>query len=187
MFKESTLENASMRLCALSCLFVLIGSQALFAQQGGTGYLKAKVNPGRAGVLVDGKYLGPAANLGFARKYALPAGEHEVTLTEPRYQDYSTKVTIEAGKTTVIHQSLQALPPAKGPFGKLRTIGPDKFAAVFVNGKYMGHVDEFSNPGQRLLLPPGEYTVKIASAGGSQPYEEKITLEANKTTVVQVK
>jgi hypothetical protein len=177
----------SARLCALFCFLLLIGSQILFAQQGETGYLKAKVNPGRAGVLVDGKYLGPAANLGFARKYVLPVGEHEVTLTEPRYQDHSTKVTIKAGKTTVIRQSLQALPPAKGPFGMLRTIGPDRFAAVFVNGKYMGHVDEFSNSGQRLLLPPGDYTVKIASAGSGQPYEEKIGLEADKTTVVEVK
>ena len=187
MFKRSTLGNVSARLCALFCFLLLIGSQTLFAQQGETGYLKTKVSPGRAGVLADGKYLGPAANQGFARKYVLPSGEHEVTLTEPRYQDYSGKVTIEAGKTTVIRQSLQALPPAKGPFGKLRTIGPDHFAAVFVNGKYMGHVDEFSNSGQRLLMAPGDYTVKIVPSGVGQPYEEKIRLEAEKTTVVQVK
>lgn len=187
MFKRSTPGNVSVRLCALFGFLLLIGSQTLFAQQGETGYLKTKVSPGRAGVLVDGKYLGPAANFGFSRKYILPVGEHEVTLTEPRYQDYSTKVTIEAGKTTVIRQSLQALPPAEGPFGMLRTIGPDHFAAVFVNGKYMGHVDEFDNSQERLLLPPGDYTVKIVRSGSGQPHEENIRLEADKTTVVQVK
>ncbi len=165
MLNRTTFEIASARLGALFCFLLLIGSQTLFAQKGETGYLKAKVNPGRAGVMIDGKYIGPAANLGFARKYAVPAGEHGFTLTEPRYQDYSTKVTIEAGKTTVIHQSLQALPLAKCPFGMLRTVGPDGFAAVFVNGKFMGHVDEFSNSGQRLLLPPGDYAVKIAPTG----------------------
>jgi hypothetical protein len=53
--------------------------------------LKTKVNPGRAGVFVDGKYLGPAANFRMARKYTLAEGEHEVRPTEPRYEDLVTK------------------------------------------------------------------------------------------------
>ena len=67
------------------------------AQQSG-GFLKVKANTGRAGVFVDGKYLGPAANFRVARKYALAAGEHEVKLVEPRYEEFSTKVTITAGR-----------------------------------------------------------------------------------------
>ena len=70
------------------------------AQQ--TGTLRVKVNPGRTGVFVDGKYVGPAKNLGHTRRYKLAAGEHEVVLREPRYQDQSQKVTITAGKTTTI-------------------------------------------------------------------------------------
>jgi hypothetical protein len=89
------------------------------AQNGG-GFLETKVNPGRAGVFVDGKYLGPAANFRVARKYALAAGEHEVKLVEPRYEEFSTKVTITAGKTTVISETMKALPAAKPPFGRLR-------------------------------------------------------------------
>lgn len=38
---------------------------------------------------------------------------------------------------------MKALPPANPPFGVLRTNSSDKFGAVYVNGKYMGHVDEF--------------------------------------------
>ena len=45
------------------------------AQQ--TGTLRVKVNPGRTGVFVDGKYVGPAKNLGHTRRYKLAAGEHE--------------------------------------------------------------------------------------------------------------
>jgi hypothetical protein len=37
----------------------------------GVGYLRANIDPGRAGVFVDGRYLGPATNFGIARKYAL--------------------------------------------------------------------------------------------------------------------
>jgi hypothetical protein len=44
------------------------------------GYLKTKVDPGRAGVFIDGKYVGPAGNFGVGRKYAVATGEHEVKL-----------------------------------------------------------------------------------------------------------
>ena len=74
-------------------LHVVMGGVFMFcgtlpAQQ---GYLKAKVNPGRAGVFVDGKYLGPAANFKVARTYSVPAGEHEIRLLDPRYEDLVTK------------------------------------------------------------------------------------------------
>jgi hypothetical protein len=164
-------------------LAALATTPVLLAQQGSTGTLKTKVNPGRAGVFVDGKFLGPAGNFAKSRKYVLPAGEHEVKLVEPRYEEMTTKVTITAGKTTTLNQSLKALPTPKPPFGYLRTQNADKFAAVYINGKYMGHVDEFSNPGQKLALPPGEYDLKIVPSSGSGS-EQKIKLEAGKTVIV---
>jgi hypothetical protein len=58
---------------------------------------------------------------------------------------------------------MEALPVPKGPFGRLRitTGNNDKFSPVYINNKFMGHVDEFSNPEQGLLIPPGDYEVKI--------------------------
>jgi hypothetical protein len=58
----------------------------LAAQQGDTAFLKTNVNPGRAGVFVDGKYVGPAGNFRIGRKYALPAGQHQVKLVDPRFE-----------------------------------------------------------------------------------------------------
>lgn len=63
-----------------------------------TGHLKTEVTPGRAGVFVDGKYVGPAANFKVARMYEVAAGEHEIKLADPRYQEIVRKVTITAGK-----------------------------------------------------------------------------------------
>ena len=166
---------------------VLLEVSPLAAQQG-SGYLKAQVNTGRAGVFVDGKYLGPAANFGFTRKYAVAPGEHEVMLADPRYEQYTGKVTISAGKTTTISQDLKPIPLTKPPYGKLRTEGGnDKFAAVYVNDRYVGHVDEFSNPFQRLLLNPGDYKVKIVSPSNGKEQEENIKIEADKTTTVMIK
>ena len=166
-----------------AALLIAVTSIPVVGQQS-TGYLKTKINPGRAGVFIDGKYVGPAGNFGVGRKYTVAAGEHEVRLSEPRYEDVVAKVTIRPGKTTKLAETMKAVPLAKPPFGSLRTISPDKFAAVYVNGKFMGHVDEFSNSGQGLLLNPGEYQAKIVPVSGGAAIERKITIEANKTTIV---
>ena len=150
-----------------------------------TGQLKTEVDPGRAGVFVDGKYLGPAANFKVAQTYNLSPGEHEVRLVEPRYEEIVKKVTIVAGKKTVVKETMKARPLAKPPFGKLRTEYPDHFAAVYVNGQFMGHVDEFSNFAQSLLLNPGTYEVKIVPAGSGAPLTKTVTIEANKTVIVK--
>jgi hypothetical protein len=169
---------------AITVFCITFASAAAFGQ--GNGYIKAHIDPGRAGVFVDGKYLGPAANFKKARKYAVAAGDHEVKIVDPRYEEYTTKVTVAAGKTSVISEKLKALPPPKPPFGMIRTLSTDKFAAVYINDKFYGHADEFSNPSQRLLLPPGEYTIRVVPASGS-PHEEKIKVEADKTVVVDAR
>jgi len=164
-------------------LGVIVATAACWAAD--MGKLKTKVNPGRAGVFVDGKYVGPAANFGAARSYAVAPGEHEVRLAEPRYEELVTKVTVTAGKTTVLTQQLKALPLAKPPFGMLRVKNPDHFAAVYVNTWYMGHVDEFDNFAEGLEVPPGSYEVKIVPSTGGASVTKTITVEANKTVVVE--
>jgi hypothetical protein len=165
-------------------LVVAVIALPLLSQAQETGFLCVKANPGRAGVFVDGKYLGPAANFRIARTYSVAAGDHEVKLVDPRYEEVTTRVAIKTGKKTTISETLKALPLAKPPFGRLRTESADKFAAVYVNDKYMGHADEFSNAAQGLLLSPGDYTVKIVPASGA-PVTQTIKIEADKTVVVK--
>ena len=169
--------------CIVTILGVLVTQAA--AQQ--NGKVKFSVNPGRAGVFVDGKYLGPAANFRVGRTYPVPAGEHEIRLVEPRYEEVVKKVNVEPGKTVTVAEVMKALPTPKPPFGTLRTISTDKFAAVYVNGHFMGHTDEFSNSHQGLLLNPGDYDVKIVSPGSTSGYEEKVKIQANTIAVVRVK
>ena len=184
------MSNGDKRACIITLvagLFVLLTGVCASAQNSGNGYLKVHANPTHAGVFVDGKYVGPAANFGMARKYAVPAGEHEVILRDPRCQDFTTKVTITAGKTTTLSQTLQPATLASPPFGNLRVEGgASKFDAVYVNDKFMGHVDEFNNFAQGLLLNPGTYTLKVVSPDGKQELMQKITIEVNKTTHVRV-
>lgn len=161
---------------------LLLAALPLAAQQ--TGTLKVNASPSKAGVFVDGKYLGPAANFGIARTYTVAAGEHEIKLVDPRYEEMVTKVTVASGKKTVVAETLKALPVAKPPFGVLRTQAADKYAAVYINNKFYGHAGEFNNPMQGMLLPPGDYDVRIEPAGGA-PVSQKVKIEANKTVVVK--
>ena len=167
----------------LGLMALLAAAGALTAQQAGSGRLKTNVNPGRAGVFVDGKYLGPAGNFGMGRTYALPAGQHQVKLVDPRFEEFSTTVDLKAGQTTKLEQTLKPLPPPKGPLGGLRTPVPDKYAAVYINDKYYGHAGEFNNASQMLMLPVGEYTVRVEPPSGT-PITQKVKIEAGKTVLV---
>jgi PEGA domain len=142
-------------------------------------------NPGRAGVFIDGKYAGPAKSFGRARKYAVAPGHHEIKLLDPRYEDFTTAVDIEAGKTATISQDLKARELIKPPYGTLRIKGFDKFASVYVNDRFVGHADEFNNFAQGLLLNPGQYDVRVEPLAGGSPVSEHVTIEANKDTFVR--
>jgi hypothetical protein len=182
---ESTeLNPMKFTLLRIGVVALLSAGTSLVAQPGEQAYLKTNVDPGRAGLFVDGKYLGPVANFRVGRKYALPPGQHQVRLVDPRYEEFSTTVDLKAGKTTKLAEKLKPLPPAKGPFGSLRTPVPEKYAAVYVNDRFYGHAGEFNNPHQLLMLPAGEYTVRIEPASGS-PITKKITIEVGKTVLVQ--
>jgi hypothetical protein len=161
-----------------------------------TGYIKARGKPGDAGVFINGQYVGPAVRFTVPEKYPAPAGEVEVTFKDPRYEDYTTKVTVRLKKTTKIHYALKPVEPAKPPFGRLRLGGgePESFmsiaagdtGAVYINDKFFGYVDELNNPGGGLLLNPGTYDLHIASPLFGD-IRQKVTIEANKVTVIPLK
>lgn len=176
--------NYSKRI-AILCTAALAGACGTAFAQKGDAYLKTKVNPGRAGVFIDGKYVGPAANFKVARKYAASPGQHEIKFVDPRYEEATTTVTLQAGKTTVVSETLKPLAPAKPPFGRIRTESPDKYAAVYVNDKFYGHAGEFNNGVQGILVPPGEYTVRIEPLSGGNAVKKTVKVDADKTVVVR--
>jgi len=176
------------RLGALSTLLGMLILQSAGMAQKDVGYLKVDANPGRTGIFVDDKYLGPAANFRVDRKYSLSPGQHTLKLTEPRYKDHTTSINIEAGKTTKVKHAMEAVPLPEPPFGMLHLVkGPhSKFSAVFLNGQFMGHVGEYDNSLQGQLVKPAEYELKVISPEGQTIHEEKISVKANQTTSVHL-
>jgi hypothetical protein len=105
-------------------------------------------------------------------------------LADPRFEEVLKKITIEPGKKLKVSEQLKPIAPAKPPFGRIRTIHSDKFGAVYVNDRFFGHVDEFSNSSQGILINPGDYEVKIVPGQGA-PVVQKIKVEADKVSIVR--
>jgi hypothetical protein len=183
--------RSCIRRLVLPAVLGLLAVAGATAQE--TGYIKARGKPGDAGVFVNGQYVGPASRFTVPEKYPAPAGEVEVTFKDPRYEDYTTKVTVRPKKTTKLHYSLKPVEPAKPPFGRFRLGGgePESFVsvaagdtgAVYINDKFFGYVDELNNPGGGILLNPGTYDLHVVSPIFGE-IRQKITIEANKVTVV---
>jgi hypothetical protein len=157
------------------------------------GYIKARGNPGDAGLFINGKYIGPAARFTVPEKYHAPLGEVEVSIRDPRSEDFTSKVMVQPGKTVHLQYHLRRLEPAKPPFGTFRLSGgtPESgfslsggdIGAVYINDKYYGYVEELNNVGSGILLNPGTYDLHIESPLLGD-IRQKITIEANKTTMV---
>lgn len=175
----------------LCVLALLTSSLAVSAQE--MGYLKAVGGPSNAGIWVDGKYIGPASRFTVREKYQVPPGEHEVTIREPRYQEFTTKVTVTPKKTAKVRYKLDKLQVPQPPFGRLRMSGgmAASFISVaagdttpfYVNDRFMGYVDELNNAGGGLLLPPGTYRVRFDSPHYGS-FDREVKIEANKVTKI---
>lgn len=168
----------------------------MYAADDNNGAIKARGTPTGAGLFVNGKYLGPAGRFSVPEKYTVPAGEAEVALRDPRYEEYVTKVTIQPRKTTKIKYHLKKRTPPQGPFGRLRfgggeaasfiSVAAGDTSPVYVNDRFMGFMDELNNAGGGLLLPAGEYTVRCDSPIYGD-INQKVTITANKVTVIPLK
>ena len=181
------------RMINFSALAFAMAALALPAAAQDSGYIKAYGAPGDAGIWVNGKYVGPSHRFTLSEKYAVPAGEVEITFKEPRYEDYSTKATINPHKTTKIRYTMRKMEEPKGPFGRLRLGGgeAESFISVaagdtgpiYLNDRFMGYVDELNNAGGGLLVSPGTYDLLVDSQKFGQIHQ-KVTVEANKVTVI---
>jgi len=72
-----------------------------------TAQLKVDVQPDRAAVFVDNRFLGHAGELGGAfHSMLLSPGTHRIKVELPGYQSFETDVTLVAGQKSVVKTSL---------------------------------------------------------------------------------
>jgi hypothetical protein len=165
------LQNKRLRRIApavlLGCL--MVGASAFAGRNEILGELKLKgaTNIDKtSGVWVDGQYLGYVKELEGSRQVLLLPGEHQIVVRQAGYKDFERKVVLQPGQKETVRVSMQkdprVSPPSVTATVKL-TVLP-KRAAVFVDGVFAGHVDEFD--GRRgMLVSPGKHRIEITLPG----------------------
>jgi PEGA domain len=139
-----------------------------------------------SGVWIDGQYVGYLNELKGSKKLLLLPGEHEITVRQGGYLDFTQKLSVRAGEKQTIPVKMErdtrvAFPQVTAEI-KL-DVKPNR-AAVFVDGVFVGHVAEFSGLGRALLVTPGKRKIKI-TLPGYQTFETDIELVANQKSTVK--
>ncbi len=155
-------------LCLFIALCVLAGNGLPLSAKNkilGEIDLSAQNRPAKSsGVWVDEEYLGYLQELKGSRKILLLPGKHEVAVRQDGYLEFRQTVVVEPGQTLVIPVRMRKNPKSVYPSvsSELKlSVDPDR-AAVFVDGRFVGHAGEF---GRGMLLSPGKHQVTIDLPG----------------------
>jgi|SRR5579862_7392666 len=139
-----------------------------------------------AGVWVDGGYVGYLKELKGKKKVLLLPGEHEVTVRESGYEDFSKKITVEPGQDETVMVTLVKNPKATTPAvtATLKLKIEPKRAAVFLDDKFVGHAGEFGGAFRSMLISPGKHRIKV-ELPGYQTFETEVNLLAGQKSEVK--
>jgi len=139
-----------------------------------------------SGVWIDGQYVGYVNELRDANKLLLLPGEHEISVRQSGYSDFTQKVMIEPQKRVILHVVMLRAPGTALPkvTSQIKLyVSPDR-AAVFVDDAFVGNVSEFSGIGHGMLVSAGKHRVKIALPG-YQAFETEVSLLARQKITIK--
>ena len=176
------------------CIFVLMlltlgSTKTVTAQNDVMGELqfegKTKVERD-SGVWIDGNYVGYLKELNGSKKIMLLPGEHQVTVRQSGYVDFVQKVVVEPGEKRLVMVSLHLAPSATVPEVtatlKLK-IKPER-AAVFLDGKFVGHAGDFGGAFKSMKISPGKHRVRV-ELPAYRTFETEVNLLANQESEIK--
>jgi len=139
-----------------------------------------------AGVWVDGQYVGFVKELAGEKKLKLLPGKHEIVIRQAWYNEFVKEVILEPGQSQEVKVELvkSARLPTKDATAELKIAATPSRAAVFVDGQYAGHVDEFDGVGKAMLLTPGQHRLHIALPG-YLPFDTMVDLRPQQKLKIQ--
>jgi hypothetical protein len=142
----------------------------------------------KSGVWIDGQYVGYVDELKGDKEIFLLPGEHEVSVRQSGYTDFTEKMTVEPGKEITVSVSMEKDPRAE--YAKVTSeiklkVSPDR-AAVFVDGAYAGTAHEFGGMGRAMLVAPGKHHVKI-DLPGYRTFDTDVNLLPRQKLVIKTK
>lgn len=133
-----------------------------------------------AGVWVDGQYVGYVRNLDGKDKLVLVPGEHRLTFKLVGYEPLERTIVVDPGEQSsyrvALQQGANVRYPDKDATARVRFHVEPKDAAIFVDEKYVGHVDRFDGR-KGMRLSPGTYRFTIALPG-YHPFNTELSVRA---------
>lgn len=165
-----------------------------------SGNLRLDVSPKDAEVYVDGYYTGIVDDFnGIFDHLTLTAGPHSIEIRKSGFETLVLDVYVQPRRTIRYRATMQPAQPGSisaqpesrgvmapaggdvlGPPGDLRLDVTPKDAQVYVDGFYVGIVDDFSGRNQRLNLAPGPHHVELL-ATGYELLSFDVTIESRQT------
>jgi hypothetical protein len=170
-------------------LFTLVDVPVVHAQNPVMGEIQfeGKTNIEKtSGVWVDGQYVGYLKELKGSKKVMLLPGDHEISVRQAGYQNFTQHITVQPGGVQVIQVAMEKAATGAMPSETAEVklaVNPSR-AAVFLDGQFIGHVGEFQGAGHGLLVAPGEHKIKIALPG-YKTFESDINPLANQKVEVK--
>src|SRR2546427_7743552 len=139
-----------------------------------------------SGVWIDGQYVGYVNELRDENKLLLVPGEHESSVRQSGYSDFTQKVMIDPHKRVIVQVVMLRAPGAALPrvTSQIKLYVSPERAAVFVDDAFVGNVSEFSGIGHGMLVSAGKHRVKIALPG-YQAFETEVSLLARQKITIK--
>ena len=139
-----------------------------------------------SGVWVDGGYVGYLKELKGDKKVLLLPGEHDIAVRQSGYDDFVQKIVVEPGQVQLIRVALRLTPRAKTPdiTSTLKlTVEPGR-AAVFLDGRFVGHASEFGGSFHSMLISPGRHDIKV-ELPGYRTFQTEVNLLAGQKSEIK--
>ena len=139
-----------------------------------------------SGVWVDGGYVGYLKELKGNKKVLLLPGEHQIAVRQSGYDDFTQKIVVEPGQTQIVRVTMHLMAHAQTPAitATLKvTVHPGR-AAVFLDGKYVGHAGELGGATHSLLISPGRHQIKV-ELPGYRTFETEVNLLAGQKSEIK--
>ncbi len=161
----------------------------MFAQTTILGELKfkgkSKVEK-TSGVWIDGQYVGYLGELWGPKRVMLLPGDHQLAVKQAGYRDFTETLTVEPKELLLVPVKMEKDTRDSWPkvTSQLKVdVHPDR-AAVFVDGKFLGHAGELGGAFHSMLLSPGAHRIRV-ELPGYQSFETDVTLVAGQKSVVK--
>jgi len=139
-----------------------------------------------SGVWIDGQYLGFLDELKGSKKILLLPGTHKLSVRQNGYVDSARDVVLHAGEKQVVRVTMakdaRYVMPAVTSEIKM-SVNPGR-AAVFLDGQFVGHADEFGGIGKSLIVAPGHRKISL-SLPGYQTFSTEVDLAPNQKFVLK--